>query len=103
MAIPEKYKTNILYKSFNKSRLFYFKVLVFLKKINFIINKKPKKNILKIIKKRILQEKILFKEFGFNNYFIRINKKINSLKFEKKIKSFKKCSWAQCENKVFIL
>lgn len=32
MTIPEKYKNNIFYRTFHKSRLFYFKMLVFLQK-----------------------------------------------------------------------
>jgi len=90
MPIPGKYKKNIFYKTFNQARLIYFEVLVFLQKLNFKFKNKTKLNITNKIKTRVLQEKILFEEFGFNNYLYRINRKINFFKFKNEAEKIKK-------------
>ncbi len=78
--IPEKYKKNIFYKTFNRGRILYFK------NKEFFLKKKIYQN----FKKRIVQEKILFKEFGFKNFYIRFKNKFNNLKFTLRLNKIKK-------------
>jgi len=98
MSIPDKYKKNILYKTFHKSRILYFQILVLLQKIKYIIicylSNLPSAN------KIFLKEKILLEEFGLKNYLYRINKKLLSLKFINETKILRKYN-ITTKNKIY--
>lgn len=79
MSIPEKYKNNIFYKTFHKTRLFYFKTLVYLKNLK----RKIKNNhYFRLIKSKINLYKYDPNEFDTPNHgFILLKKTTNKWKF----------------------